>query len=83
VVTLMASITQPWTWTSFAAFGYAYLAFFIVPLLVYELWVEKRGDLLSLTKTGWGWRTLFYSAVLFLLLFFPPPSPNEFVYFRF
>lgn len=82
-VTLMGSIAQPWKWTSFAAFGYAYLAFFTVPLMVYELWVEKRGDLLSLTKTGWGWRTLFYSAVLFLLLFFPPPSPNEFVYFRF
>lgn len=80
---LLGSIGKNWQWTHFASFGYAYLAFFTVPLMAYEIWAEKRRDLMALTNVPWGWRTAGYAFILLLLLFFPPPSSNEFVYFRF
>jgi len=83
IVGLLGGVLRSWQWTHFASFGLGYLAFFIVPLIGYEFWTEKRRDLLALTSVHWGWRTAVYAFIVLLMLFFPPPSSNEFVYFRF
>ena len=61
----------------------AMLVFYAAPLMVYELWLERRHDALQLTKTNWILRGLAYSYCALMLLFFPPPVSNVFIYFQF
>ena len=80
---LQIVITGPWEWSQ-AMTGFFFLfGFFAVPLLLFEVWVEKRNDLLALTKVGWPYRFAVYAIVVFLMLFFGAPVSQEFVYFRF
>jgi hypothetical protein len=32
---------------------------------------------------AWPWRALFYEVLVLMMLFFPPPTVSEFIYFRF
>jgi len=59
------------------------LAFFLLPWLIYEAWLERRRDDEALFKAGWLWRAGFYLYLILMLLFFPAPAPAEFIYFRF
>jgi alginate O-acetyltransferase complex protein AlgI len=63
--------------------GYALLAFFALPMIAYEVWVERRGELFAITTVHWGWRVALYSVILLFLLWFPAPVPSEFIYFQF
>lgn len=81
--TMISSIASPWDWTHFSLFAFAYVAFFCVPLLAYEFWLERRRDLLAICFVGWPWRAALYIVILAGLLFFPAPNKYEFVYFRF
>ena len=59
------------------------IAFFFGPFMLYEAWLERRGDLLALTKVRWGWRAAAYTYVAYMLLLFQPLIPSEFIYFQF
>lgn len=80
---LLGSITRSWQWTHFTSFGLAYAAFFALPLIALDWWTERERDPQALTSRAWPWRAAAYAAILLLMLFFAPPSANEFVYFRF
>lgn len=80
---MIATIGRKWDCNQFTAFGFPFVLFFCAPLMVYELWLERRRDLLAITRVTWPWRALFYFIIAVLLIFFPPPSKNEFIYFRF
>jgi len=69
--------------TSFASTALALLAFFVVPWMLYEAWQERRGQEEALLSLAWPWRALFYAALVLMMLFFPPPTVSEFIYFRF
>jgi hypothetical protein len=69
--------------TPFAVSGLAMIAFFAGPMLVYELWVERRKDEFSLVKSHWIARGLTYSYCSLMLLFFLPPVQHDFIYFQF
>jgi alginate O-acetyltransferase complex protein AlgI len=72
-----------WTWTPLAAFGLGMLALWVVPLLMYESWVERRGKLLAMTEVHWLPRALFYLVILLSILYFAPSRSSEFIYFQF
>jgi hypothetical protein len=59
------------------------MALYLIPLLAYEWWCEKKGDLLALTRSHWGWRAILYVYMLWMILFFGSPVQQEFIYFRF
>jgi hypothetical protein len=59
------------------------MAFYLVPLIGYEIWVERRGSLLALTNTHWWWRAVVYVYFALMLLYFSAPEQNEFIYFQF
>jgi hypothetical protein len=59
------------------------LLFFAGPLLLFELWVERSGNMLALLHVHWLWRALVYSYFVLMLLFFPPVIKHEFIYFQF
>ena len=58
------------------------IAFYTVPMMVYELWLEKRG-LLALVTKNWALQCLFYGYCCTGILFFPSPERQVFIYFQF
>jgi alginate O-acetyltransferase complex protein AlgI len=80
---MMTLIATDWRVTEFTQFGLGTIAFYVCPLLLYELWLEKKQDLLALIRHRWETRAAVYSYCALMLLFFPAPIPNEFIYFQF
>jgi D-alanyl-lipoteichoic acid acyltransferase DltB (MBOAT superfamily) len=80
---MLARIGTDFRWTPLASSSFAMILFFAGPLMAYEFWLEKRQDLLSLTKVNWRWRGLVYSYCALMLWVFPPPVSNVFIYFQF
>lgn len=72
-----------WGWNPMATGFASLMLFFLLPLVIYEGWVERRGDLLALAKVPWFWRALGYGFIIGMLLFFGAPERQEFIYFRF
>lgn len=68
----------PLAWSALAM-----IAFYAGPLMLYELWLERKQDLLQLTRINWLVRALAYSYCAVMLWFFPPPISNVFIYFQF
>lgn len=86
------SVTQVWEMvqrfgnlqlTPFALGAGALIAFYVLPLLLYEGWLERRGDVAALLKTHWWARGLVYGYCILMLWFFPALGHYEFIYFQF
>jgi D-alanyl-lipoteichoic acid acyltransferase DltB (MBOAT superfamily) len=80
---MLAAVVGGFSWDSFTTFGLASLAFYALPLLVYEAWVERSGNMLAILKVAWPIRAAFYSYMLLMLWFFPPEASSAFIYFQF
>jgi len=83
VAMLSALVAGGWEPDAFVQFALATMAFYLVPLIGYEIWVERRGSLLALTNTDWWWRAVVYVYLALMLLYFSAPEQNEFIYFQF
>jgi alginate O-acetyltransferase complex protein AlgI len=83
VGTMLTRMISDLRWTPLVSSGFGMIAFFAGPLVIYEFWLERRCDLLSLVRTDWRVRALAYSYCALMLLFFPPPVSNVFIYFQF
>ncbi len=79
----LSTLSGPYVWTDLAVIGFSLLTFFVVPMLIYEIWVEYKNDLFALLTVAWPVRAAFYAAIVFYLLWFPAPVPSEFIYFQF
>ena len=77
------ALAGPYQMTELAIIGYSFLAFFVLPMLAYEVWLERKGDLFALTRVRWPFRAPVYTIIVFYLLWFPAPMPSEFIYFQF
>jgi len=69
--------------TPFALGAGALIAFYVLPLLLYEGWLERREDVSALLKTRWWARGLVYGYCILMLWFFPALGHYEFIYFQF
>jgi alginate O-acetyltransferase complex protein AlgI len=69
--------------TAFSGFAAATLAFYIVPVFLYELWIFRSGDLGRLTKVAWPIRAGVYAYIAIMILLFHPTERYEFIYFQF
>jgi D-alanyl-lipoteichoic acid acyltransferase DltB (MBOAT superfamily) len=69
--------------TKFSQFAAASIAFYALPLLVYEIWLFRGDDLGRITKVGWPLRAAVYSYVAIMILLFYPTERYEFIYFQF
>ncbi|QTN31998.1 MBOAT family protein [Akkermansiaceae bacterium] len=72
-----------WQWGALENGIASLMALYLAPLLAYEFWCERKGDLLALTRAHWGWRAAAYLYILWMILFFGSPVQQEFIYFRF
>ena len=68
--------------TSFAIGIASQLMFYILPLIIYEIWTERKG-LMVLPQSPAFVQIFFYFYILVMLLFFPSPTAHEFIYFQF
>ena len=75
-------IPENFTVTPFSLGVLSILSFYVLPLLAYEFWVEKK-ELMILPKSGLLIQSIFYFYVLLVLLIFPSPTAHEFIYFQF
>lgn len=66
------------------ALGYlSTLAFFVLPYMLYEIWVENQDDIDKIVVAPWPLRVLVYGYFVIMLIFFPSPTQHEFIYFQF
>ena len=80
---MLAALLHGWALDEFCQFALATMAFYLIPLLAYEVWTERKGDLLALTTVGWPIRAAVYVYLTLMLLYFSAPVQNEFIYFQF
>ncbi len=69
--------------TPFAEYEAVLIAFYAIPLMIYELWLLRRRDLDSLVKVAWPVRAAIYSYATIMIVFFHPAISHEFIYFQF
>jgi alginate O-acetyltransferase complex protein AlgI len=72
-----------WSMTPFAWHCLAAIAFFCVPLLVYEWLLDRKGDLLLVLRAPWLVRGVLYVYFALMMVFFCAEIPHEFIYFQF
>lgn len=68
--------------SSFFIGSVSLMIFYLVPLVVYEIWMENKGLMAMINQKSYV-QTLFYSYLILMLLFFPSPTAHEFIYFQF
>ena len=59
------------------------IMFYVTPLMAYEWWVERRGDLMELTHVAWPARAVAYTYCTLMIWLFAAPTQSEFIYFQF
>lgn len=69
--------------TPFALGALSTIAFFVAPLLVYEIWLDGREDVDAIVRGPWLLRAFVYTYFVFMLVFFPAPTRHAFIYFQF
>ena len=82
-LSMLGALSGGWGADAFVQFAVVTMAFFLLPLLVYEVWVERRGKELALVESRWWLRAAVYIYLVMMLLYFAAPQQNEFIYFQF
>jgi len=80
---MCARVCSDFTITPFSRMIFGLLVFYVTPLVLFECWLEWKKDLLGLLNVHWSWRGLVYLYIVYMIIFFPPPVPSEFIYFQF
>lgn len=80
MLTLLVTDT---TVTSTVVAGMGLILFYCGPLIAYETAMELTEERTRLTNAAWWFRGLAYSYCVSMMLFFPPPTSREFIYFQF
>lgn len=80
---MLVRIPVDWSLTPLASTALGFLLFYAGPLMLLELWQEREGELSALLRTHWAVRGVVYLYIVGMMLFFPPPTPSEFIYFQF
>jgi alginate O-acetyltransferase complex protein AlgI len=76
-------IATDFHWTMVSIYLMRFMVFLALPLFVFEIWIERRKDLLALTKVHWSIRGCVYCYIVWMLQVFPAEAAHEFIYFQF
>jgi alginate O-acetyltransferase complex protein AlgI len=83
VGSMLHCIFRDFRWTYASGYCIRMIIILAGPLLLYEWWLQRRGDLLALVKVHWLFRGLAYSFLIWSLQVFPAEAAHEFIYFQF
>ena len=81
--TMGVKALSDFTLTPLAIGGFATVAFFALPLMLFELWLEDKEDLMALLRRPWLARATVAAFCVLMLVLFPAPVRYEFIYFQF
>lgn len=79
----LRNIIADFRFTQFSAYALGSVLFFVTPLILFELWLQRRNDMIGLLRVSWPIRAAAYSYAAFMLWFFPPEVNHAFIYFQF
>ena len=80
---MILALASSYDITDFSRYILGMLAFFCLPMLLLEQRIERSGNMLYVLGLRWPIRAAVYSYFVFMLLVFPPMTPQVFVYFQF
>jgi alginate O-acetyltransferase complex protein AlgI len=80
---MFLTIFTNWRMTPIALTIFGSVIFYAAPLMLFEWWLDRRKDLVALTRLHWFVRAASYSYAVLMLICFPPPIAHEFIYFQF
>ncbi|MCP5559313.1 MAG: MBOAT family protein [Verrucomicrobiaceae bacterium] len=80
---MLSQLLGPWTLTPFTSTALTLIAFYAGPWIVFDLWIDRQTTITPLLEVSRGVRSSIYLFIILAMLFFPPPVPVEFIYFRF
>lgn len=81
---MLGALLGPWNLGDpFVSYGLAMLVFFVLPFLLYELWLERQGDQLALMRKPALAQAVVLAYLILMLLVFPSVEPQVFIYFQF
>jgi len=80
---MLVLVFTDFTVTDLTRYGFAMLAFFALPFMVLEFWIERSGDLLRVVNAHWLTRTAIYGYFVIMIWAFPPLASQAFIYFQF
>jgi len=83
VLSMMYLTVSDFTFTGFAIYGLAMIAFFAGPLMAFEYWTERSGNLLVLLDANKLVQIFVYLYLIIMIIVFPPLISQEFIYFQF
>jgi alginate O-acetyltransferase complex protein AlgI len=81
--TMLSRLMVDWHWSPMASNSLSKFAIFTIPLLLYEAWVEYKGNILALTHAPWPARACAYLVMITGIIYFATDQPTEFIYFQF
>jgi D-alanyl-lipoteichoic acid acyltransferase DltB (MBOAT superfamily) len=79
----MLSLGGSWHLTPLSEYGFGLIGLLCLPMVAYEAWVERKGDLMALVDAPVLARAFFYLVLLLGLVWLSAPAPSEFIYFQF
>ncbi|MBL4847122.1 MAG: MBOAT family protein [Planctomycetes bacterium] len=79
---MLALLTKP-TMTTRALGALGVVLFYAAPLMAYEAYLERVGNLNDLLSRPWQTRAAIYAVACLALWFSPSPEVHEFIYFQF
>ncbi|MES9923758.1 MAG: MBOAT family O-acyltransferase [Candidatus Thiodiazotropha endolucinida] len=82
-VSMFAQLFHNFSMTEFSLYSLGMLGFFALPIVILELVIERSGDMLYVLRTHWLVQAMIYSYFIFMLIIFPPLTPQVFIYFQF
>ena len=69
--------------TALSTYAFGMIGFLAGPLMLFEVWLERAGDVLQLTHVRWQLRAAVYCYAALMLLICQPTVQSEFIYFQF
>lgn len=79
----MERIALHFEMTPYAKLLFGLIAFYALPFLLFEYWLEKRKNVMGLMEVPWLARGLVYVYFVVMLQLCPPEQAHEFIYFQF
>jgi len=83
VGSMLHLIVTDFTISDFSRYAFWMLLFLVGPLMLLEIWQDRKHTTRRLEVIPWGFRAAIYCYFVFMLIEFPPVQHGEFIYFQF
>ncbi len=83
VGSMLVVMASHWKVTPLSEAMMGMLAFYVVPLILFEYWAGQPTQMPKLLQMHWSIRAVVYAIAVHLILFLSSPTASQFIYFQF